>query len=114
MTIDLEAVLEDCWAESSKADTGAVEESCRWCHQSKDQGHTPDCPCGALFLALQQRDALAAYVKAEKRNIVMQGAIRLAKRNSKAEVKRRLEESALQLEAAHARLRELGIEEMVR
>jgi hypothetical protein len=68
----------------------------------------------ALSLALQQRDALAGFVKAEKRNMTMRSALRLARKPAKPEVKRRLDETVLELESALARLRELGIEEIVR
>ena len=114
MTEDLKAVLEDCWSEGSDLDTSTKEQSCRWCHQSKRHGHAPECPCVALSLALQQRDALAEYAKAEKRTMIMQGAVRLAKKPVKSEVRHRHKEAVLRLEAAFTRLRELGIEEMVR
>jgi hypothetical protein len=68
----------------------------------------------ALSLALEQRDALANYVKAEKRNLIMHGALRLAKKSAKDDMKRKRDEAAMLLEAALTRLRELGIEDMVR
>lgn len=111
---ELREVLEGCWRSEGATEDTAVEAICRWCERMRRQGHEPGCPCTALDLALQQRDALAAYIKAEKRSAVMQGALRLAKKSAKVEVKQRVDESALQLEATLARLRELGIEEMVR
>ncbi|MGD2253930.1 MAG: hypothetical protein PVF70_13530 [Anaerolineales bacterium] len=114
MTDHLKAVLEDCWSEGGDPDTSTKEQSCRWCHQSQRHGHAPDCPCLALSLALQHRDALANYVKAEKRNLIMQGALRLAKKSAKDDVKRRRDEAAMLLEDVLTRLRELGIEDMVR
>jgi len=114
MTDDLKAVLENCWGDGASPDTLTLQRSCRWCHDSNPGEHDPECPCVALSLALQQRDALAGYAKAEKRTAIMQGAVRLARKSAKGEMKRRLDEAVLQLEAAIARLRELGIEEMVR
>ena len=114
MTDDLNVVLENCWEDGTSPDALTIEKHCRWCHHSKPAGHDPECPCVALSLALQQRDALAGYAKAEKRNVIMQGAVRLANKSAKAAMKRRLDETVLLLEAALARLRELGIGEMVR
>ena len=114
MTDDLKAVLENCWRDGTSPDTLTRQRSCRWCHHGNPGEHDPECPCVALSLALLQRDALAGYVKAEKRNVIMQGAVRLARRPAKGEMKRRLDETVLLLEAARARLRELGIEELVR
>ena len=114
MTDDLEAVLESCWREGISSYPLTTGKRCRWCHHSKPTDHDPECPCVALSLALQQRDALLSYLRAEKRNVTMQGAVRLARESAKADTKRRLDETVLLLEAALARLRELGIEEMVR
>ena len=114
MTDDLKAVLENCWGDGTTLATLTLQRFCRWCHHSSPGEHDPGCPCVALSLALQQRDALAGYAKAEKRNVIMQGAVRLAKKAAKAEMKRRLDETVLLLESALARLRQLGIEEMVR
>ncbi len=114
MADPLEAVLEVCWEDGKSTDAGASEQICRWCHYDSPGEHAPDCPCAALSLALQQRDALAAYAKAEKRYVFMQGAVRLAKKPDKAEMRRRLDEAVLTLEAALSRLNELGIEDMVR
>ena len=44
----------------------------------------------------------------------MQAAVRLAKKPDRSQVRRRLDEGILALEAAVARLRQLGIEGMVR
>lgn len=114
MTDDLKAVLENCWGNTTGPDMLSRQRSCRWCHHSHPGEHDPECPCVALSLALQQRDALAGYARAEKRNIIMQGAVRLARKSAKAEMKQRMDETVLRVEAALARLRELGIEEMVR
>jgi len=114
MTDNLKAVLENCWGDSTSPDTLAIQQFCQWCHHSNPGEHDPECPCVALSLALQQRDALAGYAKAEKRYVTMQGAVRLANKSAKAEMKLRLNETVLRLEAALARLHELGIEEMVR
>jgi hypothetical protein len=114
MSDDLKVVLDNCWVDGTSPDTLTVQRFCRWCHYSRPGEHDPECPCVALSLALQQRDALAGYAKAEKRNVVMQGAVRLANKSAKAEMKQRLNETVLLLEAAIARLRDLGIEEMVR
>ena len=114
MTDNLEAVLENCWRDGSSSVPLPTGKLCRWCHHSRPAHHDPECPCVALSLALQQRDALASYLRAEKRNVTMQGAVRLARESAKADTKRRLDETVLLLEAALARLRELAIEDMVR
>lgn len=111
MTDAPEDVLQACWR---PGEVRGQERTCRCCHQGESQGHDPECPCGALDLALQQRDALATYTKAEKRNWMLQSAVRLARKSGRSEVKERLDRSALELEAAHARLRELGIDDKVR
>jgi hypothetical protein len=113
MTDDLGAVLDRSWGTGGPRASSA-DPSCRWCGKSRSEGHAEDCPCVALDLALRQRDALADYVKAEKRMVIMQGAFHLAKKPAKADVKRRLDEAALLLEARLRRLSDLGIEEMVR
>ncbi len=109
---DLKAVLEICW-ESNPSDDDSDQANCRWCHHPMAGEHDPACPCLALSLALQQRDALASYIKAEKRSFTMQGALRLAKKTAKSQMKQRVDQAALELEAALACLRELGIEELI-
>jgi hypothetical protein len=108
MTDDLSAVLVNCWAGNGGPGT------CRWCRHAEPETHEPACPCIALALALQQRDALADYVKAEKRTLTMQAAVRLAKRPNRTQVRQRLDQDVLALETALARLRDLGIDGMVR
>jgi hypothetical protein len=112
MTDDLKAALESCWQENEG--TKSDERFCRWCRHDQPGEHTLDCPCTILSLALQQRDALAAYIKAVQRSATMQGAVRLAKKTARTDLKEKLAEAVLQLEGALAMLRELGIEEMVR
>lgn len=105
----IEDYLDACWQ-----DDGQSSKTCRWCQLNEPGQHAEDCPCLALSLALQQRDSLVDYIKALKRNMTMQGAIRLAKKSARSEMKARVDESTLRLEAALARLRELGIDEMLR
>jgi hypothetical protein len=61
-----------------------------------------------------QRDALAHYIQAEKRTMILQAAVRLARKPAREDVKRRLDEATRHLEASLRRLSELGIEDMVR
>jgi len=114
MTDDPRRMLESCWEGIAGSRAAGADQFCRWCHHVEPGMHSPDCPCMALSLALEQRDALASYIMAERRNMVLQGAFRLARGSARADMKQRLDEAALQLEAASARLRDLGIEEMVR
>ena len=107
-------ILDSCWEEIASSQAAGAGHICRWCHHVEPGMHHPDCPCVALSLALEQRDALASYVRAERRNMVLQGAFRVAHGPAKADTKRRRDEAALLLEAASARLRDLGIEDMVR
>ncbi|HEX9795997.1 MAG TPA: hypothetical protein VGA52_03310 [Anaerolineales bacterium] len=46
--------------------------------------------------------------------MMMQSAVRLAKRVTREDVRKRMEQAVLELEAAHARLRKLGIEDLLR
>jgi len=108
----LQSVLDECWVQESGASGG--DRRCRWCEHPEADGHATDCPCLALAQALGQRDALAAYAKAEKRSMMMQSAVRLAKRVTREDVRKRMEQAVLELEAAHARLRKLGIEDLLR
>ena len=107
-----EDVLEACWTPGEPSD--AAGRTCRWCGQRRQDAHAGDCPAKALEMALMQRDALSEYIRAEKRIMILQGAVRLARKPAKEDVRRRLDEATLHLEASLRRLSELGIEDMVR
>lgn len=107
----LHAVLDECWS------TGAEdmqEGICRWCRYKIAGQHSEDCPCLALSAALDQREALAEYIKAEKHYLRVQGSFRLARKSGRPEVKERMDEASSRLEASLAQLRSLGIEAMLR
>jgi hypothetical protein len=62
---------------------------------------------------VQQRNALIEYIQAEKQYIRLQGAARTARKSGGSAVKERLQEATSRFESALARIRELGIEEML-
>lgn len=114
MTDELQTVLDECWEARSDPEDLSAKRICRYCMKSEELGHADGCPCAALSLALQQRDAIAEFTHCEKRSLTMQGAYRLAKKSDKVNVKRRLDDAMLRMEAARARLMELGIDFMIR
>jgi hypothetical protein len=104
---DLRAVLRDCWlADDDPESTGY----CRWCRFEREGEHALNCPCRALSSALDQRDALAEYIRAEKHYLRVQGSFRLARKSGRPEAKERMDEARYRLENALAKLQALGIE----
>jgi hypothetical protein len=114
MEDELRSVLAACWLTDPDGPALDDRRICRWCRRRETGDHDPNCPIPALATALDQRDALARYIRTERRNLTLQGAVRLAKKPDKATVRRKLEKCTLELEVVLGRLRELGISEMIR
>lgn len=110
----LRAALERCYEDNPGAAAPESSRRCRWCREPPSAGHAPECPCAALALALSQRDALAAYVRAERRSLTMHGAVRLGPKGARPALQRRRDDAVRALEAAAAELRALGIDGLVR
>lgn len=111
MEHDARQVLEDCWRQD---DDALMRGRCRWCSFEQAGQHANDCPCAALSVALDQRDALVELWKAEKQYLRMQGVARSARKAGREGARQRAEKANKELEKALQRVHELGLEEMLR
>lgn len=111
MEYDLRAVLRDCWIANDDPESIG---HCRWCQFEREGEHALNCPCRALSSALDQRDALAEYIRAEKHYLRVQGSFRLTRKSGRPEAKERMDEASSRLEKALAKLRALDIEALAK